>query len=257
LLYILAVKPDFIQKVLTDQTMQTGTLFLLPSPLGDDPAQPLPAQVAETAGRLKYFVVEKAKTARKILKDLGYPLPLREAEMIELDGRTPEGELEVFLKVLLQGHSVGVFSEAGCPGVADPGARAVSWAHRHGIRVAPLVGPSSLLLALMASGLNGQSFCFHGYLPQNRGDLSHQLHKLERQSSALGQTQLFIETPYRNEALLETLLQSLHPSTRLCVAADLTLPGEYISTKTVKEWKGGPPPPLSKRPAVFLFLAAT
>lgn len=235
--------------------MQTGTLYLLPCPLGEDPVQPLPAQVAAIAGQLKYFVVEKAKTARKILKDLGYPHPLREAEMTELDDRTPEGELEAFLKVLLQGHSVGVLSEAGCPGVADPGARAVSWAHRHGIRVVPLVGPSSLLLALMASGLNGQSFCFHGYLPQNRGDLSHQLHKLERQSSALGQTQLFIETPYRNEAILETLLQTLHPATRLCIAADLTLATEYIATKTVKEWKAGPPPALNKRPAVFLFLA--
>jgi len=155
---------------------------------------------------------------------------------------------------LLDGHSVGVLSEAGCPGVADPGARAVAWAHRHGVQVVPLVGPSSILLALMASGLNGQSFCFHGYLPRQKTDLAPRLRKLEQQSATQNQTQIFIETPYRNEALLETLLSALHPATQLCISADLTLPTEYIRTKSIGEWKGERPPSLHKRPAVYLVL---
>lgn len=235
--------------------MQKGILYLIPAPLGDNPVQPVPEYAAGIARGLAHFVVERAKTARKVLKEMDYPLPMREAAMLELDDRTEETDLESFLSLLLKGHSIGLMSEAGCPGVADPGARAVGWAHRHGVRVVPLVGPSSILLALMASGLNGQSFCFHGYLPSNRGDLAHHLHKLERQSASQQQTQLFIETPYRNEALLEVALQSLSPSTRLCIAADLTLETEYIATRTIREWKATPPPALNKRPAIFLILA--
>ncbi|MCB9282511.1 MAG: SAM-dependent methyltransferase [Lewinellaceae bacterium] len=233
--------------------MQYGTLYLIPTPLGEDPVQPIPDYVGKVVGELKHFVAERAKTARKALKDMGYPHPLREAEMIELNERTPEAELEDFLKLLLAGHSIGVLSEAGCPGVADPGARAVAWAHRNGVRVAPLVGPSSILLALMASGMNGQSFCFHGYLPQEKGALSQHLRKLEQQSAQQNQTQLFIETPYRNQALLEVAFQSLKPSTLFCIAADLTLPTEFIATKTIGEWKKRLPPELNKRPALFLI----
>ena len=235
--------------------MKTGTLYLIPTALGEAPVQPIPPFSAGIASELKHFVVERARTARRLLKDMGYPHPMREAEMVELNDQTPEGELEHFLQALLQGHSVGVLSEAGCPGVADPGARAVSWAHRHGIRVAPLIGPSSILLALMASGLNGQSFCFHGYLPQQKGDLTHRLHKLEQQSAAQRQTQIFMETPYRNEGFLQVAFQSLNPATRFCIAADLTLLNEYIATRTIGEWKQNPPPPLNKRPAIFLMLA--
>lgn len=233
--------------------MQKGTLYLLPTSLGENPEQPIPEHVGKVVGELTHFVAERAKTARKALKDMGYPHPLREAEMIELNERTPEGELEDFLKILLSGHSVGVLSEAGCPGVADPGARAVAWAHRNGIRVAPLVGPSSILLALMASGMNGQSFCFQGYLPQDKGDLSQHLRKLEQQSAQQNQTQLFIETPYRNQALLEVAFQVLNPQTLFCIAADLTLATEFIATKTIGEWKKSPPPDLNKRPALFLI----
>ncbi|MBK8490027.1 MAG: SAM-dependent methyltransferase [Saprospirales bacterium] len=235
--------------------MQKGKLFLIPTPLGEDPAQPIPDYVAKVAHQLTHFVAERAKTARKALKDMGYPHPLRETEMIELNERTPEGELEGFLQRLHNGHSVGVLSEAGCPGVADPGARAVAWAHRNGIQVVPLVGPSSILLALMASGMNGQSFCFHGYLPQGKGELANQLRKLELQSSQQHQTQLFIETPYRNQALLEVAFQSLNPNTLFCIAADITLPTEYIVTQSVGAWKKNPPPDLHKRPAIFLLFS--
>ena len=235
--------------------MQKGKLFLIPTPLGENPAQPIPEYVATVTHGLTYFVAERAKTARKALKDMDYPHPLREAEMIELNDRTPEGELEGFLQILHKGHSVGVLSEAGCPGVADPGARAVAWAHRNGIQVVPLVGPSSILLALMASGMNGQSFCFHGYLPQAKGELANQLRKLEQQSSQQHQTQLFIETPYRNQALLEVAFQSLHPNTLFCIAADITLPTEYIVTQSVGAWKKNPLPELHKRPAIFLLLS--
>lgn len=229
-------------------------LYLIPTTLGEQSPPVIPDYAIQTAGRLKHFVVEKAKTARAALKAMSYPHPLQEAAMIELNERTEEGELEAFLKVLLEGHSVGVLSEAGCPGVADPGARAVAWAHRHGVPVVPLVGPSSILLALMASGLNGQSFCFHGYLPQQKTELAQRLRKLEQQSAAQNQTQIFIETPYRNEALLEILLTALRPTTQLCIAADLTLPSEFIRTKSAGEWKAQRPPSLHKRPAVFLFL---
>jgi 16S rRNA (cytidine1402-2'-O)-methyltransferase len=231
-------------------------LYLIPTPLGEEAVQPIPDHVAKTVGQLKYFVAERAKTARAALKAMAYPHPLQEAEMIELNERTEQGELESFLQVMLDGHSVGVLSEAGCPGVADPGARAVAWAHRHGVQVVPLVGPSSILLSLMASGLNGQSFCFHGYLPQQKTDLAQRLRKLELQSAAQRQTQIFIETPYRNDAMLETLLSALHPSTQLCIAADLTLPTEFICTKNVAQWKTEKPPSLHKRPAIFLLFSA-
>ena len=234
--------------------MTPATLYLLPTPLGETPIQPVPEYAAAIARSLKYFVVEKAKTARQALKAMGYQ-NLPEAEMIELNERTPEGELEEFLGVLLKGKSIGVLSEAGCPGVADPGAKAVAWAHRHGVKVAPLIGPSSILLALMASGMNGQSFCFHGYLPQQKGELAQRIRKLEQQSAAQRQTQLFIETPYRNEAILEVAFQTLSPSTLFCVAADLTLETEFIATKLIKDWKASPLPALNKRPAIFLFMA--
>ncbi|MBK6901344.1 MAG: SAM-dependent methyltransferase [Saprospirales bacterium] len=229
-----------------------GTLYLLPTPLGENPFQPMPEHTAAVARGLKYFVAERAKTARQALKDMGYP-DIREAEMIELNERTEEQELEEFLAILMQGHSVGVMSEAGCPGVADPGARAVAWAHRHGVKVVPLIGPSSILLALMASGMNGQSFCFHGYLPQQKGELAQRLRKLEQQALTQRQTQLFIETPYRNDALLEVAFQTLGPSTRFCIAADLSLETEFIAAKTIKEWNAGVLPNLNKRPAIFLI----
>lgn len=233
-----------------------ATLYLIPTPLGEGAGHTLPAQTLEVLFRLEYFIVERGKTVRAFLKEAGFPRPLQSLEFRELNEHTPETELPTLLEPLLEGRDAGLLSEAGCPGVADPGAPLVALAHRHGVEVVPLVGPSSILLALMASGLNGQRFSFQGYLPAKKPELQKQLKHLEQQSAREGSTQIFIETPYRNEGLLETLLHALSPSVRLCIAADLTLPGQYIRTQTVAQWrKETALPPLAKRPAVFLLLA--
>jgi 16S rRNA (cytidine1402-2'-O)-methyltransferase len=236
-----------------------GALYLIPVPLGaasspESLAAALPAPALATARRLRHFVVEHAKTARAYLKHMELPLPLQALELAELNEHTPSAALESLLRPLLQGHDLGLMSEAGCPAVADPGAALVALAQARGIRVIPLIGPSSLLLALMASGLNGQRFAFHGYLPAKAEERARAIRELEKESRARSQTQLFIETPYRNAQLYAALLQHTHPGTRLCLAADLTLTSESIQTRRVQDWRKTPPPNLERRPTVFLLL---
>ncbi|HEY0665091.1 MAG TPA: SAM-dependent methyltransferase [Gallionella sp.] len=236
--------------------MDKGILYLIPCTLGDTPAQQvLPQQVIDIARKLRHFVVEHPKTARQFLSALKPEHPIQSLELATLNEHTAASELQGLLAPLLAGHDVGILSEAGCPGIADPGAELVNLAHRHGIRVIPLVGPSSILLALMASGLNGQCFAFHGYLPIDDNTRKQAITSLEAESLKRHQTQLFIETPYRNEKLFSALLTHCRPQTLLCVASDITLPGEQILTHTVKQWKSLPVPDLNRRPSLFLLLA--
>jgi 16S rRNA (cytidine1402-2'-O)-methyltransferase len=230
-----------------------GKLYLLPSPLGPDALHTLPAAAIAVLHSLTYLVAERARTARHFIKETRPPKPIGEYQIAELNEHTPETELPGLLQPALQGHDLGMLSEAGCPGIADPGAALARIAHRHGVEVVPLTGPSSILLALMASGLNGQQFCFHGYLSPRPADLAKDLKRLEQAAARQQQTQLFIETPYRNKALFEQALASLQPGTLFCVAADLTLPTQYIKTLSIGDWRKSPQPDLHKRPAIFLI----
>ena len=235
----------------------TGTLWLLPVALGDTAWDAvLPAATRDVGCRLRRFVVENAKTARAELKRIGHPLPLRKLAIEPLPESPSAADLERLLAPLLAGEDIGLMSEAGCPAVADPGALLVRRAHELGITVRPLVGPSSLLLALMASGLDGQRFAFHGYLPAREPERSRRIGELEKESARLAQTQIFIETPYRNPALFAALLAACRPATRLCVASDLTLAQESVLTQRIGAWRSAPAPALDKRPTVFLLLAA-
>ena len=245
-----------------------GTLYLIPNTLGPTEAAPnalshvLPGQVQAITSRLGYFVAENAKTARAFLKlvAIDHPLarPLQEIRIAELNVNTPASALAQLLEPLLDGQDAGLVSEAGVPAVADPGADLVRLAHAHGITVRPLVGPSSLLLAVMASGLNGQSFAFNGYLPTDAAARSKRIRDLEARSRSEKQTQLLIETPYRNGQMLEALVASCQPGTLVCVATDLSLPGESVRTLTAAKWKAqlaaGKMPDFHKKPTVFLFL---
>lgn len=235
-----------------------GRLFLVPMPLGpdSDPKSVLPAATIEAAASLRHFVAENARTARRFLARLPLTVPIQQVQFQELNEHTRPEALPALLAPLLEGADVGLVSEAGCPAIADPGAHLVALAHEHGIPVVPLVGPSSILLALMASGLNGQAFTFHGYLPVESGARTMRIRELEATSAASGATQAFIETPYRAEAMFAAVLAASDPSTRLSVAADLTLPGASVATRTVGEWRRQPRPALASRPAVFALLAA-
>ncbi len=237
--------------------MATGTLFLVPTTLGDSAlAAVIPPAVLERVHTLEYFVAENAKTARAYLKQVGTAKPLQELRIATLDEHTPEEAIAELAAPLRAGHDLGVLSEAGCPGIADPGAKLVLYAHRQGIRVMPLVGPSSILLALMASGLNGQNFVFHGYLPVADIERAKALRELEKQSRRLKQTQIFIETPYRNMKLVHGILEACAPDTLLCVATEVTLASEEIRTLCVADWRRKPPK-LERRPSVFLLSAAS
>lgn len=232
-----------------------GTLFLIPCTLGDTPPEwVLPRHVIEVARKLSHFVVEQPRTARQFLSTLKPEQPIQSLHLSTLNEHTPASELSNLLAPLLAGHDVGVISEAGCPGIADPGANLVNLAHRNGIRVVPLVGPSSILLALMASGLNGQRFAFHGYLPIAEAERDKMISSLEAESAKLKQTQLFIETPYRNEKMYSALIAHCRPQTLLCIATDITLPGEQIRMFSIAQWKLKPVPQLNKRPTLFLLL---
>ncbi len=237
----------------------SGTLYLIPNTLGDGDeaglAAVLPAPVRERAGSLASYIGENAKSTRAFLKRVGTTRPIQEIEIHELNVNTPPAEIEKLLAPLRAGIDTGLVSEAGVPAVADPGALLVRRAHERGIKVVPLVGPSSILLALMASGLNGQSFAFHGYLPVDANERAKRLRELEQVSRKGKQTQIFIETPYRNRALLDTLLATCAPSTLVCVAIDLTLPSETIVSRAASDWKKASAPDLHKRPAIFLLLA--
>ena len=248
----------------------TGTLYLIPNTLGQSEtqqenslAQIIPETVQKMTAQLSYFVAENAKTTRAYLKILNqsHPLakPMQELQIAELNVNTPSQALEALLTPLLQGHDVGLISEAGVPAVADPGANLVRLAHQRHITVRPLVGPSSLLLALMASGLNGQSFAFHGYLPTDSGMRAKRIKELELRSGKEQQTQILIETPYRNAPMLDALATNCFAQTLICVATDLTLESESIVTLTAAEWKkrlqSNQAPDFHKKPTVFLFLA--
>jgi 16S rRNA (cytidine1402-2'-O)-methyltransferase len=237
-------------------TAVAGTLFLLPVTLGESKlGAVIPQEVQQRVRTLDYFIAENPKSARAFLKQIGMAKPLQDLHIATLNEHTPDAAVAALAAPLLAGHDVGVMSEAGCPGIADPGAKLVRYAHQRAIRVIPLVGPSSILLALMASGLNGQSFAFHGYLPVADAERGKALRELEQQSRRLKQTQVFIETPYRNQKLLLSILGACAGSTMLCIAAEITLAGEDIRTRTVAAWKKSPPQ-LDRRPALFLLLAA-
>ena len=234
--------------------MGKGSLYLIPVPLGanSDINTVIPEQARRLAATLRTFIVEHPKTARQFLKQTGTAIPLQEIRTLRLDEHTHHEELEALLQPLLAGEDVGLLSEAGFPAVADPGANLVRLAHSRNIRVIPLVGPSSILLALMASGLNGQSFAFLGYLPAEKMARVKKIAEIELVSQRLNQTQIFIETPYRNNQLLQDLLETCDTETELCVASDLTLTSEQVMTKCIGEWKNAPPD-YNKRPTVFLL----
>lgn len=235
--------------------MAAGTLYLIPTTLGESAlAAVIPQEVQQRVRTLEHFVAENPKTARAYLKQVGMAKPMQALHIATLNEHTTDAAIAGLAEPLRAGHDLGVLSEAGCPGVADPGAKLVLYAQRHGIRVVPLVGPSSILLALMASGLNGQSFAFHGYLPVADPEREKALRELELQSRRLNQTQIFIETPYRNQKLLHSILARCAGATLLCIAAEVSLAGEDIRTMPVAEWKKHPPR-LERRPALFLLHA--
>ncbi len=230
-------------------------LYLIPCTLGDTPIdQVLPRYNAEIVRGIRYFIVEEIRTARRFLRRVDREFPIDDCTFYEMGKHADEGQYASYLKPIAQGCPVGVISEAGCPAVADPGADIVAIAQRTGIRVIPLVGPNSMIMAVMASGLNGQSFAFHGYLPIDEGERARRLQVLEKRARQEGQTQLFIETPYRNRRFFDTLVRTLSSQTRLCVAAGLTTEDEWIHTHTIGEWRKLSLPDLSKTPAIFLFL---
>ncbi len=234
----------------------TGTLYLIPVPLGPSaPQDSLTPGALATIRPLSHFIVEQAKTARAFLKAAGTDKPLQELELKELNEHTKSDALNDLLAPLRAGLDVGLLSEAGCPAVADPGAHLVALAQQENIRVVPLIGPSSLLLALMASGLNGQRFAFQGYLPAKEAERTKALRDLESESRKRSQTQIFIETPYRNRAMFDAILTACQPGTRLTVATDLTQPREMVRTQTLMNWKKQTPPDIERRPTVFLLLA--
>jgi 16S rRNA (cytidine1402-2'-O)-methyltransferase len=223
-----------------------SVLYAIPAPLGGRAEDALPASAIATVRDLRDFAVENAKSARAFLGELG--MPVRELKIVSIEDK------QDFLAPLREGRSMGLLSEAGCPAIADPGAHLVEAAHREGFRVAPLIGPSSIVLALMASGLEGQRFAFCGYLPREKPEREKRIRELERRSRKERETQIFIETPYRNDALLAALLETCANATRLCVATDLTLPTENVATRTAGEWRKSVPR-IGKRPTVFLLQA--
>lgn len=230
-----------------------GKLYLIPTRLGDNaPLEVLPISIKKIIELVDDYIVENEKTARRFIKKVSTSKSQPSLKISLLNKFTDPSELPSFLDACLEGKHVGLLSEAGCPGVADPGADIVKIAHEKDIQVVPLVGPSSILLALMSSGMNGQSFAFNGYLPIDKSKRKSTLKRLEKQSFSQNQTQIFIETPYRNNKMLEDICNALQPNTRVCVACDITLPTEYIKTKTVKEWKNNTED-LHKRPAIFII----
>lgn len=232
--------------------META-LYLLPVTLGDTPVeQVLPAYNKEIILGIKHFIVEDVRSARRFLKKVEASINIDELTFYPLNKHTSPDDLSGYLKPLQEGHSMGVISEAGCPAVADPGADVVAMAQRKNLKVVPLVGPSSIILSVMGSGFNGQSFAFHGYLPIEAADRIKRLKELEGRIYSENQTQLFIETPYRNNKMMEDIVKTCRPQTKLCIAANITCEGEYIHTKTIREWKGHLPD-LTKVPCIYLI----
>ncbi|MBT8274463.1 MAG: SAM-dependent methyltransferase [Bacteroidia bacterium] len=229
-----------------------GKLYLIPTRLGDNPPlEVLPLSIKKVIERLNIYIVENEKTARRFIKRISPNKSQASLSFYLLNKYTDPADLTSFLNDCDQGKSVGIISEAGCPGIADPGADVVKLAHEKNIQVVPLVGPSSIVLALMSSGMNGQNFAFNGYLPIDKSERKAELKRLERLSFEKNQSQIFIETPYRNNQILEDICKSLHPDTRICVATDITLPTEFIKTKRVSDWKKNTVD-LHKRPTIFI-----
>lgn len=234
---------------------KTGTVYLIPSTLGDmAPLEVLPISIKQAIEKIDHYVVENEKTARHFIKKISPRKSQPSLKLSVLNKFTEPQVIPSFLDPCLQGFDLGILSEAGCPGIADPGAAVVKIAHDKNLQVVPLVGPSSILLALMASGMNGQNFAFNGYLPIESGERKKYIKSLERKSKDEKQSQLFIETPYRNNKMLEELIKTVNPNTLICVAADITLPTEYIKTKTAQQWKSENVD-LHKRPAIFIIQA--
>lgn len=230
-----------------------GKLYLIPVTLGEiNPFEVLPLSIKKVIENVNHYVVENEKTARRFIKSVVPSKPQPELILFSINKYTDPSEIPSFLEPCLQGHDMGVMSEAGVPGVADPGADVIKIAHQKGIQVVPLVGPSSILMAVMASGLNGQNFAFCGYLPIDNMERRKRIKELENRSFIEQQSQLFIETPYRNNKMMEELLLQLHPSTEVCVACDITLPTEFIKTMSVDLWKKQVPD-LHKRPTIFMI----
>ena len=239
----------------TDKKMNKGRLYLIPSPLGENnPAEVIPGPVLKSLEGFRTFVVEEVRTVRRYLSRAGLKGKIGDLEFHELNEHTDAATVESYLRLFDDGNDVALISEAGLPAVADPGAQLVALAHRHGIEVIPAVGPSSLMLALMASGLNGQSFAFVGYIPAKTDERRSRLKLLEKVSGQLKQTQILIETPYRNDSLFGDILSVCSGHTRVCVAVNITMPDAYIRTRTVAEWKKENIV-IGKRPCVFLILA--
>lgn len=232
--------------------META-LYLLPVTLGETPIEKvLPAYNRDIILGIKHYIVEDVRSARRFLKKVDRDINIDELTFYPLNKHTDRDAIAGYLKPLIEGQSMGVISEAGCPAVADPGADVVAIAQRKGLKVVPLVGPSSIILSVMGSGFNGQSFAFHGYLPIEPDERQKRLRELEQRVYSEHQTQLFIETPYRNQKMMEDILKACRPQTKLCIAANITCEGEYIRTKTIQEWKGKLPD-LNKIPCIFLI----
>ncbi len=235
--------------------MKKGIIYLIPSVISPDTAkQVLPQQIFDVVKNTNYFLAETIRESRRFISSLKLGVDISTLQFEKVDKNTPDSETEKYLTPALQGKNIGVLSDAGCPGVADPGAQVARIAHKLGLQIVPLVGPSSLLLALMASGMNGQSFAFNGYLPIDLKEATQKIKQFEKGSRTNNQTQLFIETPYRSDRTLEILLKSLNSSTLLCVAKDITGSHEYIRTMPISQWKSQKLK-IGKEPTVFLFLA--
>jgi len=235
-------------------SQSTAALYMIPIPIADGALQTLSPEVAQYTLQIKHYFVENIRTARRFLKALHPSIIIDELEFSEIS-KHEEPDTVLLRTWIKSGYKIGIMSESGCPGIADPGAELAAVAHNAGLTVMPLVGPSSILLALMASGLNGQSFAFNGYLPVKEPERSKKIKTLEQTSKKERQTQLFIETPYRNNPLLEDLLKNCEASTRLCIAQNISAPGAYIKTQTIGEWEKNKPA-LEKLPAIFLILAS-
>lgn len=233
--------------------MKSGNLYLIPSRIGDQPPlEVLPLSIRKKITDINHYIVENEKMARRFIKKIVPTKNQKKLQINLLNKFTQDIEIPEFIKPCSEGIDVGLMSDAGCPGIADPGAKVVAFAHRQNIKVVPLVGPSSIILALMASGLNGQNFAFNGYLPVDKVECKKQIKQLERHAEQFQQAQIFIETPYRNQQLFESLVKTLKPQTRLCVAVDLTIDSEFIKTKTIQEWKSQNID-FHKKPTIFIF----
>lgn len=237
-----------------DRSMSSGSLYIIPSWLHESNPTILLPRDLEVLSSLRYFVVENIRTTRRFLRAVISDFDIDQSTFIEIDKHAPSQSFDEVFKFINSGSSVGLISEAGCPGIADPGSKLLAQAHKLGVKVIPWIGPSSILLSLMASGLNGQGFTFHGYLPNKpEAELIKRLKQVENDSIKTGYSQIFIETPYRNVSLLDTLLRTLRDDTLLCMAIDLTAPEEYIHTDTIKAWRHRSIGDIKKRPAIFII----